>query len=205
MAQTGLTGLFAQLKWKGELMRVSKKLLTGSAALAAAFLLALTAGATAPDASSPRDKLAVWVGHWKIHIETKETQFGHARGDDYDAKCSLLPHGSFMVCDYLSLQPDPETGRIITDLSIFYYSEVDKTFKHTGVAPEGGPHEGVVLVDGNTWTRPFEIPRRSGGVADAREIYTFSSADKHLARLEISTDKGAHWTLVNEAVGTREP
>ncbi len=109
-----------------------------------------------------------------------------------------------MVCDYLGLRPDPEDGRVTTDLSIFYYSDVDKTFKHTGVFLEGGPHEGVVHVDGNVWTRPFEIPRRSGGMADAREIYTFVSADKHLARLEISADKGAHWTLVNEAVGTRE-
>jgi hypothetical protein len=57
-------------------------------------------------------------------------------------------------------------------------------------------------VDGNVWTRPFEIRRQSGGVADAREVYTFVSRDKQFARLEISTDKGAHWTLVNEAVGT---
>jgi hypothetical protein len=186
-------------------MRVSKRVLTGPAALAAAFLLALTAGAAAPQSSSPRDKLAVWVGHWKNHIETKETPFGHARTDDYDAKCSLLPHGAFVVCDYLGLQPDPDDGRIVTDLGIFYYSDVDKTFKHTGVFLEGGPHEGVVVVDGNVWTRPFEIPRRSGGVAEAREIYTFVSPDKHLARLEISTDKGAHWTVVNEAVGTKVP
>jgi hypothetical protein len=41
-------------------------------------------------------------------------------------------------------------------------------------------------------------------VADAREVYTFVSADKQLERLEISADKGAHWTLVNEAAGTRE-
>lgn len=40
-------------------------------------------------------------------------------------------------------------------------------------------------------------------MADAREIYNFVSPDKHLARLEISLDKGAHWTVVNEAVGTK--
>src|SRR5271155_5130057 len=167
-----------------KLMRVSKKLFMGSAALAAAFLLALSAGVTAQDASSQRSKLAVWVGHWKIHIETKETQFGHAKTEDYDAKCSFLPDGAFMVCDYLSLRPDPDSGHIIDDVSLVYYSDVDKAFKYTNVAPEGGPHEDVVVVDGNVWTRSFEIQRRSGGVANAREIYSFVSPEKHLARLE---------------------
>src|SRR5579863_4396931 len=194
-----------QAQLGGARMRMSKGFLARSAALGAALLLALTAGAAAGDSSSPRDKLAVWVGHWKTHIETKETQFGHARSDDYDSQCSLLPHGAFMVCDHLGLQPGPDDGRVISDLGIFYYSDVDKTFKHTGVFMEGGPHEDVVRVDGNIWTRSAEVPRRSGGVADVRTIYTFVSADKHLARHEISTDKGAHWTVIFEAVGTRAP
>jgi hypothetical protein len=185
-------------------MQASKIISMGSAALAAAFLLTMTAGATAPDSSSPHEKLAAWVGHWKIRIDTKETQFGHARTDDYDAKCSFLPHGTFLVCEYLSLRPDPELGRIRNDVALLYYSHVDKTFKYTNVAPEGAPQEDVMHVDGNIWTRPFEVSRRSGGVVDAREIYTFVSPDKQLARLEISTDKGTHWTVVNEAVGTKE-
>jgi hypothetical protein len=172
--------------------------------LSAALLLALTAGATDQGASSPRDKLAAWAGHWKVRIETKETQFGRAKTEDYDAKCSFLPHGAFMGCEYLSMQPDADLGRVINDVALIYYSEVDKTFKYTNVAPEGGPSENVMSVDGNVWTRPFEIQRQSGGVADAREVYTFVSRDKQFARLEISTDKGAHWTLVNEAVGTKE-
>jgi hypothetical protein len=185
-------------------MRVSKTFLVGLAALGAASLLVLTVGATAQVSSSPRDKLAAWGGHWKVRIETKETQFGHARTEDYDAKCSFLPHGAFMGCEYLSLQPDPDLGRIIDDVALVYYSDADKTFKYTNVAPEGGPHENVMSIDGNVWTRPFEIPRRGGGVADAREIYNFVSPNKQLARLEISLDKGAHWIVVNEAVGTKE-
>jgi hypothetical protein len=182
-------------------MRAVGKVLMG---LGAAFLVALTAGAAAPDLTSPRDQLAVWTGHWKIRIETKETQFGRAKTEDFDAKCSLLPSRTFVACEYLSLQPDSD-GRVIDDVSLVYYSEVDKTFKYTNVAPEGGPREDVFHVHGSVWARSFEIPRRSGGVADAREIYDFVAADKHVARLEISTDKGAHWIVVNEAVGTREP
>jgi hypothetical protein len=182
-------------------MRLSKKFLVRLAALSAVFLLALTPGAMARDSSAPRDKLAVWAGHWRIRIETKETQFGHAKTEDYDSKCSFLPHRTFMVCEYLSLQPDSESGRILNDVSLLYYSDADKTFKYTNIASEGGPREDLVRVDGNVWARPFKIPRPG---TEAREIYTFVSADKQLGRLEMSLDNGAHWTVVNEAVGTRE-
>ena len=184
-------------------MHLSNQFLMRSAALGAAVLFALATGATAQDSSSTHDKLAVWTGHWKIRIETKETPFGHAKTEDYDAKCFFAPHGTFVVCEYLSLQPDSE-GHITNDVALVYYSDVDKTFKYTNVAPEGGPREDVFHVDGNVWTRSFEIPRRSGGVAEARDIYEFISPDKHMARFEISIDKGAHWTVVNEAVGTKE-
>ncbi len=185
-------------------MRVSKKFVMGSAALGAVFLLALTAGATAQDSSSPRDKLAVWAGRWKRHGEVKETQFGHARTFDYDVQCSFLPHAAFMACSSLSLMPDPNHGnRISNGANLFYYSDVDKTFKYTEVHPEGGPREGTALVDGNVWTEPVEIPRPGGGTADAHFQYTFVSSDKMLARFEISLDKGAHWTVVDEFVDTK--
>lgn len=185
-------------------MRVYKTFFIGSAALSAAFLPILTAAA-AQAAPSPRDELMAWAGHWKIRIETKETKFSHAKTEDYDAKCSFLPHGTFMACEYLSLPHDPGVDHVINDVSLIYYSDVDKTFKYTNVAPEGGPSENVMRVNGTVWTRPFEIPTQGGGVIDARETYDFISPGKHLARLEVSTDKGAHWTLVNEAVGTKEP
>jgi hypothetical protein len=155
--------------------------------------------------SSWRDQLAIWAGHWKVHAETKETQFGHAKTADYDSKCSFQPHGAFMVCDAMSLQPDAK-GRITDDLNVFYYNDVDKTFKHKGVGPEeeGGALDGVVLVDGNVWTRPLELPTEEGGVVNARFIYTFVSPDKQTCRFEISTDKGAHWTLVTDFIGTKQ-
>ena len=185
-------------------MQMAKVVSLRPATLCAAVLVALTTGATARDSSSRHGQLAAWVGHWIIQIDTKETPFGHARTDRYDARCAFLPQGSFLACDYLSLQPDPDSGRIRDDVAVIYYSAVDKTFKYTNVAPEGGPSENLMHVAGNVWTRPFQIARRSGGVLDAREIYTFVGTDKQLGRLEISTDKGAHWTVVNEAVGTKE-
>jgi len=185
-------------------MRVSKKFFMRSAALGAALLFAPTAGATAQDSSSPHGMLAVWAGHWKSHGEVKETQFGHARTFDYDVQCSFLPHGAFMACSFLSLMPDPNHGnRISNGATLFYYSDVDKTFKYTEVHPEGGPDEGTALVDGNVWTEPREIQRRSGVTADGRFVYNFVSPDKILARFEISTDKGAHWTEVDEFVDTK--
>jgi len=183
-------------------MRVSKKILMAPAVL---LLLALTAGASAQDSPSPRDRLAVWAGHWKNHGEVKETQFGHARTFDYDVQCSFLAHGDYMVCSSLSAMPDPNHGNRIADVArLFYYSDVDKTFKYTEVSPEGGPREGVALIDGNVWTEPVRIPSPSGGTADARFRFEFVSPDKILARFEASLDKGAHWTVVDEFVETKE-
>jgi hypothetical protein len=186
-------------------MRESGKIPMRPATLAAAFLLALTAGAAARDSSSAHDRLAMWAGHWKRHGEVKNTQFGRARTFDYDVRCSFLPHGAYMACDDLSLMPDPNHGnRIANGAHLFYYSDVDKAFKYTEVFPEGGPREGIALVVGHVWTEPLQIPRRSGGMADAHFIYNFVSPDKILARFEISTDKGAHWTVVDEFVDTKE-
>lgn len=184
-------------------MQVSTVFSLRSVTLCAAVFLALSSGAPARESSSPHDMLAAWVGHWQVRIDSKETQFGHARTDRYDGRCAFLPQGTFLACDYRSLQPAPDSGRIVKDVALIYYSDIDKTFKYTNVAREGGPSEMLMHVDGNVWTRPFQIPKRGGGVIDAREIYTFVSADKQLGRLEVSTDKGAHWTVVNEAVGTR--
>jgi hypothetical protein len=186
-------------------MGISKKYLVGPAVLGAALLLASTAGANDRDSSSPHDRLAVWAGHWKRHGEVKETEFSHARTFDYDVQCSFLPHGAFMACSSLSLMPDPNHGNSISNTAtLLYYSNVDKAFKYTEVHPDGGTDEGTALVAGNVWTEPREIQRKSGGVADARFVYDFASPDKTLARFEISTDKGAHWTLVDEFVDTKE-
>jgi hypothetical protein len=193
-----------QFPAKEKPMRAPENFVTTWAVLGTAFLLALTAGATAQNSLSPHDKLAVWAGHWKSHGEVKETQFGHARTFDYDVQCSFLPHRFFMACSFLSLMPDPNHGnRISNGATLFYYSDVDKTFKYTEVHPEGGPNEGTALVEGNVWAEPREIQRRSGGTADGRFVYNFVSPDKILARFEISLDKGAHWTLVDEFVDTR--
>jgi hypothetical protein len=184
-------------------MRIPEKALVRSAALGVA-VLALTAGAAAQNLSSPHDKLAVWAGHWKSHGVVKETQFGHARTFDYDVQCSFLPHGAFMACSFLSLMPDPNHGnRISNTATLFYYSDVDKTFKYTEINPEGGPREGVALVDGNVWTEPVEIPRPGGGKADGHFVFNFVSPDKILAKFEVSIDKRAHWIEVDEFVYTK--
>lgn len=102
-------------------MRVSDAISTWTAAWCATLVFALIAGASAQDSSPPGNKLGAWVGHWKVRIETNETQFGHASTEDYDAKCSSLLHGAFVACEYLGLQPDPDSGRIIKDVALLYY------------------------------------------------------------------------------------
>ena len=186
-------------------MRAFKTVPTRPAIQGAVLLLALTAGASAQDALSPHDRLAVWAGHWKRHGEVRETQFGPARTFDYDVRCSFLPHDAFMACSSVSLMPDPNHGnRVANTATLFYYSDFDRAFKYTEVHPEGGPSEGTARVEGNVWTEPREIQRRSGGTADGRFVYHFVAPDRMEARFEISTDRGGHWTLVDTFVDTKQ-
>src|SRR5690242_5710871 len=78
--------------------------------------VATAADAMAQDSLSHHDKLALWVGHWKVRIDTKETQFGHAATEYFDSKCSFLPHGTFVACEYLNISHDPIAGRPINDV-----------------------------------------------------------------------------------------
>lgn len=164
-----------------------------------ALMLAAPLGA---HAEGPQDKLNVWAGHWKIAEETFDTQFEHAGHSSFDAKCSWLPNHSYLVCDYLKEQREAD-GHFVDDASLLYYSPADKAYKYTAVATEGGPQEQVVSVEGNIWTRMFQTRRRSGGMAELRFTYDYASPTTHLARFEISTDKGAHWTLISRFVAKK--
>jgi hypothetical protein len=47
------------------------------------------------------------------------------------------------------------------------------------------------------------VARRSGGVADVRDVYQFVAPGKRLMTREISTDNGAHWTEITQSVATK--
>ena len=120
-----------------------------------------------------------------LRLRLQQTQ-----DNDYTRSLVGYHDASLRVAQFLLPEGEPPASGHILELVEY-------------VAPEGGPREDAMTVDGNVWTRAGEIPRRGGGMADTRTIYNYVSPGKHLARFEISLDKGAHWIMVFEAVGAK--
>lgn len=180
-------------------MRLHDRLFVGSIAAGAVLFFGLAAGAVTGDAPSPADKLNIWEGRWKLHEEIKETPYSHAGAVTLDGKCSWLPNHTYMVCDFLTEGPDPERGgAVANNLSLFYYSDADHAYKHTGMGTEGGPHEQVATVDGGVWTTEFQITGRKGDKLLYRNVYDFVSVGEYKMQFEISADNGQHWTVLHD-------
>lgn len=176
-------------------MRYFGKILAGSIMPVAMCVAAASAGA---EDISPRDKLNIWEGRWKLQEEIKETPYSHAGAVTLDGTCSWLPNHTYMVCDFLTEGPDPERGAVANNLSLFYYSDSDHAYKHTGMGTEGGPHEQVAAIDGDVWTTEFQTTSRKGDKLLYRNVYDFVSAGEYKMQFEISADNGQHWTVLHD-------
>jgi hypothetical protein len=181
-------------------MHMNQNILIGSVVTGVALVLAFAARAAD---LAPHEKLAVWEGRWKLKERILETPFSHAGSVTLDGNCAFHPNGSYMICDFLTEGPDPESGAVSNNLSLFYYSAADKAFKHTGMGTEGGPHEQVAAVDGNVWTTQVEITGRSGKKLQLRNTYVFESPMEYRMRFEVSQDGGARWTPLHDDVATK--
>jgi hypothetical protein len=117
----------------------------------AALFFAAAANAAEP-ASSPAGRLNVWEGNWRYEFDTMQTPLSHAGTLKGVGKCAWLPNHGYMVCDYLRDGVDPAEGVPADNLSILYYSPVEKSFKASTVEHEGAPLPETTKVDGNTWT-----------------------------------------------------
>jgi hypothetical protein len=176
------------------MLKYKKQLVTAIIALAIG-----TIAAHAADTSSA-DKIGVWAGHWKMQVEVKNTPTSHAHTMTYESACSWTPNHGYMLCDNLASRPD---GAKENTLSIFAYSDAEKSFKHYAIDKNGRAEAPRTTVDGNTWVFRYEENGEKGQKMQIRNTYKFASPGKLLATSEYSTD-GQHWTLRSETVGQKQ-
>ena len=181
------------------------KRLYGGTRIFATLALALLAGAAAPlsKASDPDDRINIWEGRWKEVVETKETPYSHAHSVPTHLTCGWSADRGFMVCEYLGEKIDPDKGRPSDHLSIFTYDDKSKTYKHLGISKDYKTLEETATIDGNLWHYNYELPADNGKKLLLRDSYEFVTPEKRVTRIEISSDDGAHWTLLSEAVGIK--
>lgn len=166
--------------------------------------LVLSAGtATASAATTDQlGRLKIFEGQWNFRVQSFKTAYSNPGSYLGVADCSWQPNRGYMICDYLNLGKDPNTGRAENNLSIFTYSAADKVYKHLGITREIAPLEERITVNGNEWITPLVIPYK-GKKLLYRDVYDFPSSGKQIILVQISQDNGAHWTLISRGIATK--
>lgn len=144
--------------------------------------------------SPASQKLEVWAGRWTITGQAKETPYSHASTFSSETTCGWSANRGYMLCDQLINLP---TGAI-NQLSVYTYSETDKSYKFFGLDQNSDPRVIPLTIEGNVWTyggKPFDD---HGKQILIRTLNEFVSPALVNFRTEYSDDGGAHWTLMNE-------
>lgn len=187
-------------------MRLSRRIRNpvGQSLIAAALVASVLtlSHASTPD---PNDRMNIWVGRWHEVVETKETVISHASSAPAHITCAWSPDRGYMVCEYLSEKVDPNEGRPLDHLSIFAYDDKTKAYKHLGISKDYKTlEETPISNDGNLWHYNYQLASASGKKVELRDSYEFQTPEKRITRIEFSLDGGHTWTLMSEAVGTKE-
>ena len=175
-------------------MRLSVALLLSTVALAA------TTGAAVPVASQssgPPGKLGMWAGHWTYSGRIYETPYSRAHSDSGSLDCNWVPNSGYMVCDYSSNDPPHN------HLSVITYDSVAKAYTEVLVRQEDSkPSWAKMMQSGDTWTMSSEISYK-GKMLISRDVFVFTSPNKHITRVQISANNGRSWTTMIETTAVK--
>jgi hypothetical protein len=167
--------------------------------LLSTVVLAATAGAAAPGASqsaAPPGKLGMWTGHWTYTGRIYETPYSHAHSDSGSLDCSWVPNSGYMVCDYSSNDPPHN------HLSVITYDSVAKAYAEVLVVQDSKASWNKMTQRGDTWTISSEIPYK-GKTLMSRDVFVFTSPNKHITRVQISANNGRSWTTMIETTAVK--
>ena len=138
----------------------------------------------------------IWEGHWTYSGQIYQTAYSQAHSDSGVVDCEWMPSKGYMVCDYSSDDPPHN------NLSILSYSPSEKAYTHVGVTKDSKPDWEKILLSGNTWTTPTEIPY-NGKTLDYRTVFIFLSANTQLTKVQVSSDHGRTWVTIIKTTATK--
>ena len=153
-----------------------------------AYLLVLSCVAGAESIPAGIDKMKAYEGTWKITIVSYNTEFSKAGTDTSTLRNECWLSAAFFVCNQF-VNGDSKV------LIIFTYDAKQKIYNTYNVAAQSGPGgSGKLLIDGNTWTFPWE-DNEDGKTIYFRVVNVFTAPDSIEYRKEFSRDK-VQWTLM---------
>ena len=150
-------------------------------------LFALTAMA-APAAPSGVDALAGYSGSWKIQIDNLDTAHSKAGHEDTSLRNDCWKSGGYFACNQYV---NGESKVLI----VFTCDSAGHACTSYQVPPDGSePGSGKLLIDGTTWTFPWE-QTEGGKTTFYRVVNLWKSPTQIEYRREFSTDK-VNWTVM---------
>ena len=158
------------------------------------------AGPPHPGPDSPELKvLDAWSGRWVTHGKLFETPYSHAGEISITSTCGWTENGGFMICDQIFTGPRGTNN----DLTLYTYNPVDKSYRFCGIGRSGEPSTNQIKIEGNVWSFDRD-QEQNGKKIHIRTINDFSKPGVITWNTKFTEDGGAHWTLMNEGVDTRQ-
>ena len=136
------------------------------------------------------DRVMAYAGTWKTEVRHLDTPFSKAGSEAKTLRNDCWRSSGFFACNQIV---DGDSKALL----VFMYDP--KTDRYTSYPiPAGGGevHPGSLLIQGDTWTFPWDYTE-GGKTTHFRVVNVWSSPDSIEFRQEYSAD-GEHWTLMAE-------
>ncbi len=151
-------------------------------------------------AQSPElKKLDAWSGRWSTHGKLYKTAYSTEGEITITATCAWSAYNGYMICDHLFNGPRGKSN----DLTIYTYNPAEKSYKFSSFDQSGAPRATPITVEGDIWTYRSEM-EKDGKKIQIKTINDFSRSGIVSWNTKYTDDDGAHWTLMNEGVDTKE-
>lgn len=147
--------------------------------------------------TAPIDKVAAYAGSWKITIEHLDTPFSKAGKETTNLRNDCWKSGAYYACNQYV---DGESKVLI----VFVYNAKDDSYTSYQIPTGGGASgSGKLLIQGNTWTFPWQ-DTDSGKPVYFRVVNVFTSPATIEYRQEFSRDQN-QWTVTARGSEQKQP
>jgi hypothetical protein len=172
--------------------RLKRILVTPLLAAFSSLPAALAAPAAPPTGI---DVIWAYAGSWKVEIDHLDTAQSKASHEVTNLRNACWKDGGYLACNQYV---DGESKALI----VFTYNAKDNTYTSYPIPTDGsGAGSGKLLVDGNTWTFPWQITD-AGKTTYYRVVNVFEAPDRIRYRQEFSSDK-VNWTVTAKGLETK--
>lgn len=149
--------------------------------------------------SDPLNLVALYNGHWHSEDESFNTRFSKASKETVEIDNTCTTAGDFYVCHQRVSKPSGP----VSAMMIFLWNATEHLFDTYGVDSAGGDaYHGHLTIKGSdyVWASAKPDPSRPN---QWRTLNTFSGRDHITYKVQVSSDRGEHWTTTKQGHETR--